>query len=541
MSFTPNSEKGGDKISNQELLVGQTGGGGGGGDSNSELTGGFFGDSQPQAPANQGEGGQQQENLFSSGQQQVHQGGISLLSSGQQQRLQGGTNLFSTGSGQQQGSQGGTGLLSGARLEWCQAPSLFTGGQQSGRGPVSRQGGGLFSPEGGFFSQPRPRGGVSWLPQQSQSQNAGGNQPRAYFDSSGTSNQMQTPGPSDINEQMLGIQRQMMEEIGRHQQQMMSYTHEMNRLILTQPRSTSTDAEDQVSSNSSPPTAPQETMNNQQSGLSRSPTNNQRSRSWRFSNDDSSAIRFDIGSFVSSDKSDPLVSFLLKPTSEMEVTQKVLNHLRQKVKQEGASRYKAFEYQRDSNVFSSKQLTILCDFLDFVWYTKATKDQLDARVEMSNGLLHILLASGEKRNENEVHRLIDLLGSLHPSGHPKIVLRRTQGPTQACISFHCDVQNSTHTCQIALNPESEYSGGKLCFFAKDTLTIPDRPPGSFTRHSRDILHAVTSVRCGVRKSLFLLSPHSNLGDRVIEVSPQDVQDFCHSNHLPIRSETGQEI
>merc|ERR1719410_1871258 len=41
----------------------------------------------------------------------------------------------------------------------------------------------------------------------------------------------------------------------------------------------------------------------------------------------------------------------------------------------------------------------------------------------------------------------------------KIALRMTQGPSNACINFHCDGAYATGTVQIALNDESEYKGG----------------------------------------------------------------------------------
>ena len=91
---------------------------------------------------------------------------------------------------------------------------------------------------------------------------------------------------------------------------------------------------------------------------------------------------------------------------------------------------------------------------------------------------------------------------------PKIALRMTKGPSNSCIDFHCDGGYATSTSQIPLNSRSEYVGGKLCFFVNDQVHEVPRPPGSLVQHPPQVLHAVTSVTEGVRKSLFLVD-HSN--------------------------------
>lgn len=42
----------------------------------------------------------------------------------------------------------------------------------------------------------------------------------------------------------------------------------------------------------------------------------------------------------------------------------------------------------------------------------------------------------------------------HPAS-AKIALRRTEGPVEGCIDFHCDGAYATHTVQLTLNDESE--------------------------------------------------------------------------------------
>lgn len=58
--------------------------------------------------------------------------------------------------------------------------------------------------------------------------------------------------------------------------------------------------------------------------------------------------------------------------------------------------------------------------------------------------------------------------------------------------------------QVALNDEAtEYTGGRLVFATGDGFVVPPRPPGTATIHTHDTVHGVTTLRSGVRYSLFL--------------------------------------
>merc|ERR1719413_149549 len=103
----------------------------------------------------------------------------------------------------------------------------------------------------------------------------------------------------------------------------------------------------------------------------------------------------------------------------------------------------------------------------------------------------------------------------------------TCGPTNSCIDFHCDGGYATSTSQIPLNSETEYKGGKLCFFVNDRLHFISREPGSLVQHPPKVLHGVTSVTEGARKSLFIVDDVNGLGrpDEVINVKGDDVVSF----------------
>mmetsp|Transcript_18222 Transcript_18222/g.58219 ORF Transcript_18222/g.58219 Transcript_18222/m.58219 type:complete len:150 (-) Transcript_18222:202-651(-) len=75
------------------------------------------------------------------------------------------------------------------------------------------------------------------------------------------------------------------------------------------------------------------------------------------------------------------------------------------------------------------------------------------------------------------------------------------------INFHRDV--TSRTMQVALNPESEYEGGRVIYCTAEGLKAAPREPGTASVHGADVLHGVTALTRGVRFSLFLLGPRRN--------------------------------
>ena len=107
-----------------------------------------------------------------------------------------------------------------------------------------------------------------------------------------------------------------------------------------------------------------------------------------------------------------------------------------------------------------------------------------------------------------------------------MALRATLGPTNSCIDFHCDGGYATSTSQILLNSPSAYKGGQLCFFANDRLHFVPRPRGSLVQHPPKVLHGVTQVTEGMRKSLFIVDLTNGLGEKgVVKLTEDDVASF----------------
>lgn len=111
-------------------------------------------------------------------------------------------------------------------------------------------------------------------------------------------------------------------------------------------------------------------------------------------------------------------------------------------------------------------------------------------------------------------------------GEAKVALRMTKGPTNACIGFHCDGGYATSTAQIALNDPSEYKGGQLCYFMNNKVHFLTRPKGSIVQHPPGVLHGVTNLKEGTRKSLFILDESNGLGEGgVVHVTEDHVNEF----------------
>lgn len=145
--------------------------------------------------------------------------------------------------------------------------------------------------------------------------------------------------------------------------------------------------------------------------------------------------------------------------------------------------------------------------------------------EGPSGPIAAALAAGFKFPDDKVV----LFRSYHPNvDQSKIVLRRTEGPVHGCIWFHCDGDYASHTVQLSLNDDTEYDGGRLCFYtAADGLLVPDRPAGTLTKHARAVLHGVTRLHGGVRYSLFVVDSQNGLGDNdVFTVDEAQAAEFA---------------
>jgi Ubiquitin family/Zinc finger, C3HC4 type (RING finger) len=246
-----------------------------------------------------------------------------------------------------------------------------------------------------------------------------------------------------------------------------------------------------------------------------------------------------ISTFTSNDTSDPLVRFLMLTDDERKVAAIPHDELRARAEKEKVDPFSTFVFNPVCRILCDEQCRHLCSFLDSVWTSTAldaTSDRVDMRLVIDDDTFVQLLScldpvvssmhqSGTLA-QNLHNEYLKVSGNRGSGNASKLALRMTCGPTNACIDFHCDGGYATSTSQIALNCPSDYKGGRLCFFVSDALHVLERPVGSITQHPAKVLHGVTALTEGTRKSLFIVDFSNGLGEGgVIEVCSDHVQLF----------------
>ena len=268
-------------------------------------------------------------------------------------------------------------------------------------------------------------------------------------------------------------------------------------------------------------------------------------------------LRGMISTFTSSDTSDPLVKYLMLTDAERETAEKpAADLLDRKGRSEGFHPSVTPEFKTEP-VLDSGVRDRVCQFLDFMWDLTCTAEaattqaRVDLRMSLTDRVFLKLLdlngqreveseeeSQAEAETEKEEERrkdeadpaaiLRDLkklwAGNLGRAG--KVALRMTLGPTNACINFHCDGTYASRTLQVALNDPAEYQGGRLCFLQAGELVVLERPAGSSCCHLAKVLHAVTTLTAGTRKSLFVVDESNGLGEgAVVAVTAAHVGRF----------------
>lgn len=252
-------------------------------------------------------------------------------------------------------------------------------------------------------------------------------------------------------------------------------------------------------------------------------------------------LRGMISTFTADDVSDPLVAYLMLSDELRGLAQVPLDALHKKADAQASIAFQTFKFTREGRILSPKACAVLSSFLEFMWErTEAgtVPERVDMRARVDEAEFLKLLAVdanggepflAENVLEDLGHAFRQIPGTPTSSGASKIAMRMTRGPSKACINFHCDGGYATGTVQIALNDQTEYKGGRLCFFVNGVLHVLERPVGSVCQHPRGVLHAVTALTEGTRKSLFVVDQSNGLGERgVVEVTSGDVQAFLET-------------
>ena len=257
-----------------------------------------------------------------------------------------------------------------------------------------------------------------------------------------------------------------------------------------------------------------------------------------------------ISTFTHDDISNPLIRYLMLSDGELTSAPKPMAALRTKATECGASfgSTVAFSPPAHQPVLDARARELLSLFLDYMWDRTATDSaRADMRMVVPHtAFLQLLdeaevkdLADGDaassraKQALDELKRLFtDIPGTPQGDSDFKIALRKTCGPTRACINFHCDGSYATGTVQVALSDSAEYQGGRLCCFhmkareEDDELVVLERPAGSVCQHATKVLHGVTDLKGGTRKSLFVVDKTNGLGEGgIVQASSRDVTLF----------------
>ena len=207
----------------------------------------------------------------------------------------------------------------------------------------------------------------------------------------------------------------------------------------------------------------------------------------------------------------------------------LLNAFRKKSREQQANYSLTYHFDPQAQILNLETCDRLCSFLQFMWVVTsgAEENRVDMRICINDEEFMALVGEGGGQMVRSLrNEFASVPGSSTDPRNSKLAFRMTRGPTNACINFHCDGGYATATVQVALNDPALYKGGRLCFFANDTLRVLERPVGSVTRHPAKVLHGVTSLTEGTRLSLFVVDRSNGLGERaVLTVTPEHVQEF----------------
>ena len=208
-----------------------------------------------------------------------------------------------------------------------------------------------------------------------------------------------------------------------------------------------------------------------------------------------------ISSFTSTDTSDPLTQWLSLTDDQRNASPRPdSTQLSAAITSKGANSNLSFTTKapHDTEILLSAQQRQRCmRFMDVARATLSPGNQ-DIKLTINSAAAFAVLFPGSESSAQFARLLAE-----HSTHGTKIALRRTEGPVDGCIDFHCDGGYATKTVQIALNNDDEYVGGRLCFVTLDAsrnpvLTVVERPAGTLTCHPAKVLHAATKLHAGVR-------------------------------------------
>lgn len=212
-----------------------------------------------------------------------------------------------------------------------------------------------------------------------------------------------------------------------------------------------------------------------------------------------------------------------------------LDELEKKARLCNPDPFAAWRYERNPNILQARERALLVRFARSVWLTALRTSKLgraDMRLVVPKKCL-VQLFPGSNRGTklwNECYRHFFLAGGRR--GKHKLVLRVTTSPSNACIDFHCDEPHASSTSQISLN--DDYEGGRIFFYNKGRLRMPEHPAGSIIQYRAGVFYGVSAVTKGTRYSLFIMDKTNDLGDKGVTIANrQHVANFLAEEQVRV--------
>lgn len=178
----------------------------------------------------------------------------------------------------------------------------------------------------------------------------------------------------------------------------------------------------------------------------------------------------------------------------------------------------AFFEVRQTHIVSRELAHKLC------WFTEAVCDILfteqsrpvpsDHKFVLSPEVCDVVIGPGFYDDLSHMAN-----ASTHERIGRKLVIRRSEGPTNGFLPFHTDGSYATKTIQILLNDDIEYTGGRFCAFHDDEMKIPKRTQGTLSIHDAKVMHGVSKMIQGVKYALFFVNNGNDMGYNVTELTP----------------------
>ena len=226
---------------------------------------------------------------------------------------------------------------------------------------------------------------------------------------------------------------------------------------------------------------------------------------------------------------DSLVKYLMLSDEERAMAEIPLKALQVKAASTAVDPFRTFRL-KDDDVLGQEVRKLLCIFMEYMWQNAAFFDivgQVEMQISLSEDQFLTLMGAGGHANGRVIlMKLQSLMEEVEPTArgtsefNAKLILQTTKGPSKTCIDFHSNGAPYLSSCvEIALN--EEYQGGRHCFFVNNQVHVLKPAAGAVCQCPFRVLHGVSTVMAGSRKSLRLMEKTRNREGGILWVAQDD--------------------